>query len=98
MLSFESDYTEGAHESIIRRLMETNLEQTSGYGLDKYSDSAKERIKEAFGVPDADVFFLVGGTQTNSTVIASMLRDYEGVVAVASLPVHLGGSMNMTHI
>ena len=98
MLSFESDYTEGAHESIIRRFNETNLEQTQGYGLDKYSDSAKERIKEAFGIPDADVFFLVVGTQTNSTVIASMLRDYEGVVAVETghIGVHESGAVEFT--
>ena len=56
MLSFESDYTEGAHEAILHRLMETNLEQTPGYGLDKYSESAKDRIREAFGIPDAKVF------------------------------------------
>ena len=95
MLSFECDYTEGAHESILRRLGETNLEQTPGYGLDRYCESAKARIRAAFGAPDADVFFLVGGTQTNSTVIASMLRPYEGVVAVESghIGVHEGGAV-----
>lgn len=98
MLSFESDYTEGAHESIIRRLAQTNLEQTPGYGLDPYSESAKEKIKQTFGIPDADVFFLVGGTQTNSTVIASMLRDYEGVIAVRTghIGVHESGAVEYT--
>ena len=98
MLSFESDYTEGAHESIIRRLAQTNLEQTPGYGLDPYSESAKEKIRQTFGVPDADVFFLVGGTQTNSTVIASMLRDYEGVIAVRTghIGVHESGAVEYT--
>ena len=98
MLSFESDYTEGAHESILRRLMETNLEQTPGYGLDCYSDSAKEKIREAFGVPDAEVFFLVGGTQTNSTVISSVLRGYEGVIAVETghIGVHESGAVEFT--
>ena len=98
MLSFESDYTEGAHEGILRRLMETNLEQTPGYGLDKYSESAKEKIRQTFGIPQADVFFLVGGTQTNSTVIASMLRDYEGVVAVETghIGVHESGAVEFT--
>ena len=98
MLSFESDYTEGAHESIISRLMETNLEQTPGYGLDKYSDSAKKKVKDAFGDPDADVFFLVGGTQTNSTVISSMLRGYEGVVSVQTghISVHESGAVEFT--
>ena len=98
MLSFESDYTEGAHEAILHRLMETNLEQTPGYGLDKYSESAKDRIREAFGIPEAKVFFLVGGTQTNSTVIASMLHDYQGVVAVESghIGVHESGAVEFT--
>ncbi|MBQ8060731.1 MAG: hypothetical protein IJ205_02135 [Bacteroidales bacterium] len=98
MLSFESDYTEGAHEAILRRLMETNLEQTPGYGLDRYCESAKNRIREAFGIPGADVFFLVGGTQTNSTVIASMLRGYEGVVAVETghIGVHESGAVEFT--
>ena len=98
MLSFESDYTEGAHEEIIRRLAETNLEQTPGYGLDKYCGSAKERIREAFGLPGAEVFFLVGGTQTNSTVISSMLRNYEGVVAVETghIGVHESGAVEYT--
>ena len=98
MLSFESDYTEGAHPSIISRLEETNFEQTPGYGNDHYSESAKSRIKEAFGVPDADVFFLVGGTQTNSTVIASLLREYEGVIAVRTghIGVHERGAVEYT--
>lgn len=98
MISFESDYTEGAHPEILRRLVETNLEQTPGYGLDKYSDSAKEKIRQAFGAPDAQVFLLVSGTQTNSTVIASMLRDYEGVVAVDTghISVHESGAVEYT--
>lgn len=98
MLSFESDYTEGARPEILRRLAETNLEQTPGYGLDPYSESAKGKIREAFGAPDADVFFLVGGTQTNSTVIASMLRDYEGVIAVRTghIGVHESGAVEYT--
>ncbi len=98
MLSFESDYTEGAHESIVRRLLQTNLEQTPGYGNDHYCESAKARIKEAFGVPDADVYFLVGGTQTNSTVIASLLKSYEGVIAVATghIGVHESGAVEYT--
>ncbi|MBR5175520.1 MAG: low specificity L-threonine aldolase [Bacteroidales bacterium] len=98
MLSFESDYTEGAHESIIRRLVETNLEQTPGYGLDHYCESAKLKIKDAFGVPEADVFFLIGGTQTNSTVIASLLREYQGVVAVGTghIGVHESGAVEYT--
>ena len=79
-LYFSSDYMEGAHPSILQRLTETNLEHTPGYGLDSYCDSAKARIREACCAPDADVFFLVGGTQTNATVIDALLRGYQGVV------------------
>ena len=98
MLSFESDYTEGAHVSILRRLMDTNLEQTPGYGLDRYCESAKEKIREAFGIPEAEIFFLSGGTQTNSTVISAMLRDYEGVLAVRTghIGVHESGAVEFT--
>ena len=84
MITFESDYTEGAHIKILERLMETNLEPLSGYGEDRYSVSAKEKIKAACGCENADVFLLVGGTQTNKTVIGGMLDTYEGVVACDS--------------
>lgn len=81
MLSFESDYVEGAHERILQRLVETNLEQLSGYGQDPYCQRAKEKIREECECPEAQIFFLVGGTQTNTVAIDSMLRSYEGVVA-----------------
>lgn len=81
MISFESDYIEGAHEQILKRLCETNLEQLSGYGKDRYCESAKEKIKEACDAPDAEVFFLVGGTQTNQIVIDTMLTKYQGVIS-----------------
>lgn len=81
MLSFESDYIEGAHEKILQRLIETNMEKLSGYGSDKYCESAKEKIRKACDCPEAEIFFLVGGTQTNDTVIDSMLTKYEGVVS-----------------
>ena len=80
-LSFASDYMEGAHPAILKRLLETNLEKTPGYGLDGYSESARGRIRAACGAPEADVFFLVGGTQTNATVIDALLRPWQGVVA-----------------
>ena len=78
---FSSDYMEGAHEKILSRLLETNSEKTAGYGLDPYSDSAKEKIKKACLAPNARVHFLVGGTQTNTTVIDSLLVPYQGVVS-----------------
>ena len=80
-LFFASDYMEGAHPAIMQRLMETNLVKTAGYGLDEYCDSAKEKIRAACGAPDAEVHFLVGGTQTNATVIDALLKSYQGVVA-----------------
>ena len=80
-LYFASDYMEGAHPAILRRLLETNLEHTAGYGLDPYSESAREKIRAACNAPEAEVFFLVGGTQTNATVIDALLRPWQGVVA-----------------
>ena len=80
-LYFASDYMEGAHPAILRRLMETNLEKTPGYGEDAYSESAREKIRAACGAQEADVFFLVGGTQANATVIDAMLRPWQGVIA-----------------
>lgn len=84
MLYFENDYCEGAHESILKRLAETNMEKLPGYGGDKYCESAKDKIRKACGCPDGDVYFLVGGTQTNAVVIGSMLKRCEGVLAAAT--------------
>ena len=83
-LSFASDYMEGAHPAILKRLLETNLEKTAGYGCDEYSESARARIREACQAPEADIFFLVGGTQTNATVIDAMLHPYQGVIAACT--------------
>ena len=94
-LYFASDYLEGAHPSIIQRLVETNLEHTAGYGLDEYSESARRRIREACGAPEAGVYFLVGGTQTNATVIDALLRPWQGVVAAETghISVHEAGAI-----
>ena len=81
MLSFESDYNTGAHPAILKRLADTNSEPLPGYGQDSYCESAKEKIKEACGCPEAEVEFLVGGTQANAVIISTMLRDFEGVIA-----------------
>ena len=81
MISFENDYSEGAHEEILRRLAEVNKEGITGYGNDSYCESAKEKIRQACKCPEADIYFLVGGTQTNQTVIDSVLQSYEGVIA-----------------
>ena len=95
MISFESDYNNGCHEAILRRLMETNNEQATGYGLDDYCTAAKAKIRVACGCPEADVFFLVGGTQTNATVIDAMLQSYQGVLTVDTghINVHESGAI-----
>ena len=80
-LYFASDYMEGAHPAIMKKLIETNLEKTVGYGQDPYTEDAKEKIRKACNAPEADVFLLVGGTQTNATVIDALLKSYQGVVA-----------------
>lgn len=77
MLHFDTDYMEGAHPEVMRRLMETNLEQTVGYGNDEYTRHARELVREACGQPEAAVYFLVGGTQTNATVIDGLLAHHE---------------------
>lgn len=84
MLSFENDYSQGAHEKILQCLVETNREAASGYGTDPYTERAKEKIRKACECPQAEVHFLVGGTQTNQNVIDAMLEGYEGVVAALS--------------
>lgn len=80
-LLFASDYQEGAHPEILRRLTETNFIRTAGYGLDVFSESARTKIRAACRAPEADIYFLAGGTQTNATVIGAMLQAYQGVIA-----------------
>ena len=98
MIYFNCDYNEGAHERILQKMMETNLEQTPGYGCDCYSDKARELIREACEAPEADVHFLVGGTQTNLTVIAAALRPHQGAVGAqtAHINVHETGAVEAT--
>lgn len=98
MINFECDYAEGAHPRILQRLIDTNLEQTSGYGRDAHCERARELIREAFDAPDADVHFLVGGTQTNKTVIASILRPYQGVISAETghIACHETGAIEAT--
>lgn len=98
MLHFDSDYMRGAHPEVMRRLVETNLEQTPGYGADCYTQNARKLILEACGLEDGDVFLLVGGTQTNSTVIDGLLGRHEGVLAAESahINVHESGAIEAT--
>jgi threonine aldolase len=87
MYYFNSDYTEGCHPDILAKLAATNMDQTTGYGLDPYCDEARELIKKAFACPQADVHFLVGGTQTNLTVICAALRPHQAVYG--AVPSHI---------
>lgn len=98
MIRFESDYLEGALPQIMYRLMSTNFEQTAGYGCDPYCESARELIKKECAAPDADIHFLVGGTQTNMTVIAAALRPHQGVLAAetAHIEAHETGAIEAT--
>ena len=95
MLFFESDYMEGAHPAVLKALADTNLEPMSGYGADRFTASAAEKLRAACACPQADVFFLVGGTQTNAVVIDTMLAPWQGVVAAVSghIAVHEAGAI-----
>lgn len=98
MLHFDSDYMEGAHPEILARLCAMNLEKTSGYGADMICAQAKEKILKACACPDGEVHFLVGGTQTNATVIDALLRPYQCVLAADSghINVHEAGAVEAT--
>ena len=93
--SFATDYEEGAHPAILKRLVETNLEQSVGYGLDPVSESARDRIRTACACPQAAVHFLIGGTQVNATMLDALLASYEGVVAAdtAHVALHEAGAI-----
>ncbi|HFI0353625.1 TPA: low specificity L-threonine aldolase [Streptococcus suis] len=98
MLHFENDYNKGAHPALLQVLVETNQEGMSGYGTDKYTQSAIEKIRLATNCPHAQVTFLAGGTQTNQILISSMLDSYEGVIAADTghIAVHEAGAIEFT--
>lgn len=95
MLYFDSDYLEGAHPNILDKLVASNFEQTPGYGTDTYCESARQKIRTACNCPNAQVHFLVGGTQTNATVIDGILKSFEGIIATncAHIEVHEAGAI-----
>ena len=97
-LNFASDYTQGAHPALLKALSETNLEPTSGYGTDRFCESAKEKLRLACGCPGAAVYFLSGGTQTNLTVLDALLASYEGVLAADTghVSAHEAGAIELT--
>ncbi len=84
MLSFENDYNNGAHPLVLKALADTNLIRQPGYGNDDFCRSAADKIRAACGCPEAEVYFISGGTQTNQVVISSLLRSYEGVLSAVS--------------
>lgn len=95
MIHFECDYTEGAHPNILKRLVETNMVQTIGYGVDEICESARMKIRKTIHQENADIHFLVGGTQANLTVIDAVLRPYQGVISAESghINVHETGAI-----
>lgn len=95
MTSFESDYNNGAHQEVLRQLVETNSCASTSYGSDIWCGQARKKIREACQCPEADVFFLAGGTQTNATVIDGVLKSYEGVISVETghINVHESGAI-----
>ena len=98
MYSFRNDYSEGAHPLVMQTLAETNLEQTVGYGRDPRCETARDTIRSLCNAPDADVHFLVGGTQTNMLVIEAMLQSYEAVISAHTghVNVHETGAIEAT--
>lgn len=98
MLSFENDYSCTATPEIIERIEQIAQNQYPGYGNDSICESAKTKIREACSCPDAQIFFLVGGTQTNQTIIDSITPQYAGVVAANTghVNVHEAGAIEFT--
>ena len=94
----ESDYNNGAHEAVLRHLIATNDERTQSYGDDRFSEHARELIREACEAPEAQIWFLAGGTQTNATIIDCALQPFEGVLCpdTAHINVHEAGAVEFT--
>ncbi len=89
MRYFNNDYSEGCHPSVLNKLIETNMEQTPGYGTDRYCAAAAQKIRQLCNNETASVHFLTGGTQANMTVIAAALRPYQAVIGAASAHIHV---------
>ncbi len=98
MITFDNDYSNGAHPRVLENLVRHNDAIPTAYGFDEFSERAKQRIREVCGMPDAQIFFLTGGTQTNATTIDSMLYQYEGVICVDTghINVHEAGAVEFT--
>src|SRR3712207_4650230 len=98
MIHFDCDYMAGAHPEVLNMIVSNNAVQTPGYGADNFCDNAKELIRKACAVPDAEVHFMVGGTQTNATVLDALLHRGEGVLASESahINVHEAGAIELS--
>lgn len=98
MLNFSSDYVAGAHPAVLQKLISTNLENLPGYGSDKYCESAALKIKKECNCSNAQVYFLVGGTQTNQLIISTMLKPFEGVIAAKTghISTHEAGAIEFS--
>ena len=98
MYSFKNDYSEGAHENILKAMVSSNLEQTSGYGEDDYTEIAKKLLKQKIEDDTADIHFFVGGTQVNLTTISAFLRPHEAAIAAETghINVHETGAIEAT--
>ena len=98
MLSFENDYSEGCHPLVLQALADSNLIQQPGYGTDRWTAAARDKIRAACHAPEADIYFLSGGTQTNAVVIGAMLAPHEGVIAAETghINVHEAGAIEFT--
>ena len=97
MIRFDCDYLEGAHPKILKKIVETNYVQQAGYSNDEYTKRAKEKIKKAIGDENVDIHILVGGTQTNMTVISSILNSYQAVICADTghINVHETGAVEL---
>lgn len=98
MYSFKNDYSEGAHPRILEALMENNMEQAEGYGVDTYTEQAIKLLKEKICRDDIDIHLLTGGTQTNLTAISAFLRPHEAAIAANTghILVHETGAIEAT--
>ena len=98
MIYFNNDYSEGCIPEILEKLSQTNMEQTPGYGVDTHCKAAADKIRKLCERDDIAVHFLVGGTQTNLTIIAAALRPYQAVVSAVSghINVHETGAIEAT--
>ncbi len=96
--SFFNDYSEGAHQSVLDALHESNLLQEAGYGEDSLTKQAANLIKKEIVNVNAEVHFVTGGTQANLISLSAIMKPYESVIAVntAHILIHETGAIEAT--